>query len=565
MIDFLKEVSASIYHVLGSDFLVSFFIKSSVIILSALIIHQLLKNQASSLRYSILNISLITLLVIPFVPDIGQPVEVSLYEYETFGARPASLKADSKKVASVIQTIEKDELSISENPVLSLLETTAIIWLLGIGLLTAFLLREIIWLRMLLFTTSKPTAEIASALQTCRERICLSRKIKVTFHSRIDTPITFGSLLPIIVLPESAKEWEPEKVKIVLLHELIHIKRNDYLTNLIASLGVIICWYNPLAWVALKRQKAECEKACDERVLANNINPSRYATELLRLSQESGVSEKLKLNSTVSILGATSVKDRIKHILEGPRRKRALSLYLAVGLTLGVLFEAFSISSIQFYSEKTETTKMTAITAIDSDPIQFVNDADVQIRRKAAKSLIADYNPRILRPIFKQLSIETDPEVKSSLIASIAKFEDSKEFYAVAKHINSDNLHVKLQVLEYMQVISCFPSYLVVEASVHDQNPEISAAARTHLQNFDRDKLKRSIRNFANNFRYNNNLSMSIGEKMSWMHGYKTIDDLSKILKSRDATKKRVLGDRLLTAASNEEFTALKEIINNSK
>ncbi len=532
--------------------------------ISAMIIQGLLKKYSSSVKYKVWNLSLIAILVIPLLSDLGQPLEVDLYEYDSFVTEQVKTETIVDTETNSIQAIKKGTAAVAEKSPISFVEISAIAWLLGILLLAALLIRETIWLRTLLLTGSKATVSLHSILLECQRKINLNRRIKILYNKRVNTPLTFGYLRPIVVLPEIAKDWEEEKIKIVLLHELIHIKRNDYLTNLIASLGVIICWYNPLVWFALKQQKAECEKACDEQVLANDIKPTQYASELLKLAEGNHVGT-LKLNSMVSILGATSIKERIKLIIESPKRKKAVSLSLVIALSFLVLFEAYSLSSIQFYTVKNLRSTTFTSPRKDSNSLELINSEKVQIRREAAKALISDYNPRIMIPIFNQLRTEEDPEVTTSLIAAITKFENSREFYLVARQINSEDLKVKLQVLDYMEAISCFPSYLVIEACINDQDPAISAAALKHFQRFDEAKLKRSIRNFAINFKYNNNLTTSIGNKMSWINGYQSIDELSEILKSEDASKKRILGERLLAISNSGDFTKLKEVINQTK
>ena len=69
-------------------------------------------------------------------------------------------------------------------------------------------------------------------------------------------------------MPEDANRWPLERLRIVLLHELAHVKRRDCLTHVVAQLACALHWFNPLAWIAARHIRTERERACDDLVLA---------------------------------------------------------------------------------------------------------------------------------------------------------------------------------------------------------------------------------------------------------------------------------------------------------
>ena len=88
-----------------------------------------------------------------------------------------------------------------------------------------------------------------------------------------------------MILPRTAQDWTDERIRVVLAHELAHIKRGDWLIQMVAEIARAGYWFNPVMWIACRRLRQESEQATDDVVLDAGIEGSDYAAHLLELAR----------------------------------------------------------------------------------------------------------------------------------------------------------------------------------------------------------------------------------------------------------------------------------------
>jgi hypothetical protein len=101
----------------------------------------------------------------------------------------------------------------------------------------------------------------------------------------VNTPITWGVPHPVVVLPEEALAWTEEHRRVVLGHELAHVARRDARSQLFAGIACAAYWFHPLVWFVERKLRADCERACDDRVVAGGTPGSIYASHLLEVAR----------------------------------------------------------------------------------------------------------------------------------------------------------------------------------------------------------------------------------------------------------------------------------------
>jgi beta-lactamase regulating signal transducer with metallopeptidase domain len=213
-----------------------------------------------------------------------------------------------------------------------------LVWALGASALLGWLLMTGLYVRRAL-RDAEPVDRSWYRLESdLRARIGLRHAVPLLKSNRTSTAVTTGVFFPIVILPIDADRWSKARRQLVLAHELAHVKRKDGLIELLASIAVVLHWFNPLVWMAVARFRIERERDCDNAVLNDGVRPSEYASLLLDIAADvSGLGRPVWRLSTIS--QSSNLKNRLLCILNptvdrttGNRRcaMKAVALILAV-------------------------------------------------------------------------------------------------------------------------------------------------------------------------------------------------------------------------------------------
>ncbi len=170
-----------------------------------------------------------------------------------------------------------------------LVRALQLIWVLGAaGCFLAVLVqhyRMAAWLRR-----EKPLDDprVTSLLESAKATLGLRRGIAVVATTRHNTPALFGFFKPRLLLPEAMlARFDDQELRLVILHELVHLRRHHVLLNWIVILVQSFHWFNPAIWFAMKRLRMERELVCDAAVIAHLSVAERhsYGTALIKLME----------------------------------------------------------------------------------------------------------------------------------------------------------------------------------------------------------------------------------------------------------------------------------------
>lgn len=170
-------------------------------------------------------------------------------------------------------------------------------------------------------------------LDRLRAGLRLSKPVVLLESCLADVPLVIGYLRPVVLLPVGLLAgMPPGQVEAILLHELAHIRRHDYLVNLLQSVVESFLFYHPAVWWMSRVIRAEREKCCDDLTVATSANAHDYAAALAALEQTRCRAAEAALAAT----GGSLVK-RIRRLLYQPKGSAFAPLFSAAILTIAAV------------------------------------------------------------------------------------------------------------------------------------------------------------------------------------------------------------------------------------
>ena len=183
---------------------------------------------------------------------------------------------------------------------------------------------------------SKAEVQWRMFVQKVAAQMGIAKPVHIWMSAFVTSPVTIGYIKPIILLPVAAvSHLTIHQIEAVLLHELSHIKRSDFLINLITKLIQTILYFNPFVKAFAKIIEREREKNCDEIVLQFQYEPYMYATALLELEKAGHTSHELAVAASGE--RQNDLLTRIESIM-GIRKKPVFSFNKLVGIAAALFF-----------------------------------------------------------------------------------------------------------------------------------------------------------------------------------------------------------------------------------
>ena len=339
-----------------------------IVVIRALAIHRLPKTTFLALwMIAALRLLLPFSIPLPFNIHIGLDVFSDVVQELPSGNIASTLPGDSPPsydIGTAVPSPATEHISIF-----------VMLWLVGALLLVLYF--SISYFRsMRKFRMSIP--DNTPYIQNWLTAHQISRPLAVRSSDLISSPLTYGILHPVILLPKKLDRNDQVALKYVLTHEYVHIRRFDAITKILFAAVLCIHWFNPFVWVMYVLANRDMELSCDAWVIRmmGAKNRSSYALMLIKMEERRN-----GMSALCSHFGKNAITERIEAIMKFKKATAvasALALVLVVGATTA--FAASSGAWQEFDLEDLNLTEGDIGTETDSMKIIDPTSTQAQIK-----------------------------------------------------------------------------------------------------------------------------------------------------------------------------------------
>lgn len=346
----LQSLSASWFHLM-----VGITVKTSFVLVIAFLVNSIWRKLSASVKHFIWFLAIVSVLIVPVLTYFSEKWDVTIcflgqsdlqmtgLDSSPYSKNGNSLEkvesanpASTSSVGTMSHGTRREDTTTGESVFSAFFKGAtaqtwlAVFWVLG---MSVFVFRFVFGAVKIkknkkgFLDTENP--EFSEILREMTQRLQIKRTVDIRFTRNQNMPATFGVFKPTIFLPHDAAEWSDNQKRSIIIHELAHIKRFDFLFNVLAYAVHFVFWFNPIVWYAAKRQQGEAEHACDDIVVSNGIRPTVYAHYLID-SARLLLKQKYVSPFETAIAKKSSLESRILSVIDEKRTRKAISRKIAI-------------------------------------------------------------------------------------------------------------------------------------------------------------------------------------------------------------------------------------------
>lgn len=506
--------------------------KGWLILLAALLTVALLRRHAASFRHAAWTVAFVGLLVVfvaPWVlPHWRLPVLPSRGDAEVrrtpvVGAiEPATTAVPRRSaVPHPVPPLREggSVAAASAGRLLALLRILGGVWAAGALLLLVRVGCESVALHRLRSSGTPPPPGWRSLLESCARRVGLERPPALCFSAGVAVPMVWGLWRPTVLLPEIARRWSRERLVVVLLHEMAHVRRRDPLGAVVVAVARALHWPDPLIWWAAGRAVLDREQACDDLVLRTGEDRLRYAGHLLETARGiAGVAGPAPSLALPEMASPSTLRRRIEALVDAHRSiagvHSAGSYWVLIAVVCALLFLACAelgdrrtswrwssspepLEEIleQLAGGAPEERRRAAWklgeredSAAGPQLVAALADADAELRGMAAWALGEIKDPATLEPLLEAMA-DPDPLAREMIVRAVGEIEDPRALPALLEVAGGDSAEVRAAAVRALSDLAESPeARRAVERALDDEVGWVREAAVAALGEMARDE-----------------------------------------------------------------------------
>jgi beta-lactamase regulating signal transducer with metallopeptidase domain len=266
-------------------------------------------------------------------------------------------------------------------PIDRILLVAVVVWVVGVALLSVRLVAACLGIERMKRATRSVDESLALRVRAIAHRFGVERSVQIFESTVVPVPTVVGYLRPMILLPASVISGLPAAhLDAVLAHELAHVRRHDYLVNVLQSIIETLLFYHPAVWWCSRQIRMEREHCCDDLVVEACGDRVGYATTLAQLEELRGMKPMLSMNVT----GGRLI-DRIRRVLKPSPANDGQS-------TTWMIVPALTLVAVAIVLAP-------ALTTAEADSVQVEPRADRALPELAPMSPLPPRPPRAPRQV----------------------------------------------------------------------------------------------------------------------------------------------------------------------
>jgi beta-lactamase regulating signal transducer with metallopeptidase domain len=246
----------------------------------------------------------------------------------------------------------------------------ALIWVVGVLILGLKLIGSWLYLKHWAKRMATPVdTHWQHVLVKLKHQLGLRVSIQFLESANIYTPLTFGWLKPIIMIPLGMlSQLSPDQIEAVLLHELAHIRRFDFIANVLQSFVGILLFFHPVVWWISRKIRESREDCCDDIAVTHCQNKFLYAASLLQIQKYSLTSKNQIAMAAIGNSGRLTA--RIQRLFLNTKKENHFnSNRVSPFLTLLLIF---SFLSLYAFTDLFSVSNKTVSIAVDKMNVFYI-------------------------------------------------------------------------------------------------------------------------------------------------------------------------------------------------
>ncbi len=495
----------------------------TIIVILLVILFIILKNYTAKTRYAIASLAMTTCLLwssITFASSFHYAkdkqtlslqikIDKLTFKKQLYNSLKQELKEEQKKESLHKKASIKPNIIRFRGLIQRSFPLMIILWFIGMGLFIIRLSGALLYLQK---QKSKFTSKVDESIEKLALLIAgnmgVKRSFKIIKSGVAGTSMIVGHLKPVILLPFSMiTQLSIKELEAVLAHEIAHLKRNDFLINILQSIIEAIFFFHPGMWVISKAIRTERENSCDEiaiKVTNDKINYLKALTHAWELSNDQNTNYKVAFTAKHS-----SLLQRALRIKNNDKMKKNVTEGFIVA---SIIFFTLILFSFSFDNQnlKTETyttsqtnnassikkfsnVKLDSITkSITAEELPEELNQAIEIAYTNKDTALAILIDDVIKEVKSEININSIlHEVQASIKESHINEEIKKGFeeaYAELDDSPEDSIQIAKASLELTQ--STLDSIDVESIVIGATQAATEALETIHLENILKDALK---------------------------------------------------------------------------